>query len=410
MRVLLVSNLYPPYQVGGFEQLAAWVAEGLRGRGHETWVLTGHGAALPASRELHPDLDLDLELLAARHLEGGLPPAAGLAAGLRRYVFNPTNFWACLRQIRALRPDLVSFWNLSWISPSPLLAARARGVPAVMHLSDTVANPFRNPHPPSFPKSWRGAATVAVDALLRWGRPRRLIVPSQFLRRKLLRTEGLPPDRTEVLRWPVGPGLGVRAGQSRPASSPRRFLFVGALIEEKGVAVLVEAFLRALAEEPDLSLTLVGEGPEALVAQLKHRCEGRPVSFEGRLDRAGVAEAYATHDALVFPSVWDEPFALVPLEGQAMGLPVIATSAGGTPEAVEHESDGLLVPPADPAALAAAMLRLHRDPALAVRLAERGERRARDESGFEPFLVRLEERYRRAADLPSEGGARGGGP
>jgi len=277
-----------------------------------------------------------------------------------------------------------------------------------MHLSDTVANPLRNPHRPSFPERWRGAATVAVDTLLRWGRPRRLIVPSQFLRRKLISSEGLPPDRTEVLRWPVGPGLATAGGRSRPASPPRRFLFVGALIEEKGVAVLVEAFLRALAEEPDLSLTLVGEGPETLVLQLKHRCEGRPVCFEGRLDRTGVGEAYVTHDALVFPSVWDEPFALVPLEGQAMGLPVIATSAGGTPEAIEHESDGLLVPPADPAALAAAMLRLHRDPALAVRLAERGERRVQSESGFEPFLARLEGLYQRAADLLPESVARGG--
>ncbi len=408
MRVLLVSNLYPPYRVGGFEQIAAWVAEGLRARGHETWVLTGHGPALAASRELHPELDLDLAALAARHLEGGLPPAGGLPASLRRHVFSPSNFRACLRQIRALRPDLVCFWNLSWISPSPLLAAWVKGVPAVMHLSDTVANPLRNPHPPSFPERWRGAATVAVDALLRWGRPRRLIVPSQFLRRKLIRTEGLPPDRTEVLRWPVGPGLGAAVDRGRPLSPPRRFLFVGALIEEKGVPVLVEAFLRAQAEQPDLSLTLVGEGAAAFVGSVRERCRDRAVRFAGRLDRAGVSQAYATHDALVFPSVWDEPFALVPLEGQAMGLPVIASSAGGTPEAIEHESDGLLVPPADPAALAAAMLRLHRDPGLAGRLAERGQQRVRGESGFEPFLARLEGLYRQAAGLHN--GSAGGRP
>ena len=392
VRVLQVSNFYPPYWIGGYEQIAEWVAGGLRERGHEVAVLTGRGPAFAGRPEIHPDLDLDLASARASYFTTGLVAENGLADGLRHHVFSRRNYGACRRVMALVRPDIVSFWNPAFITLSPLVAARLAGVPAVAHLSDTVANVFRNPHPPRFPERLRPAARRGVDLLLRGSRPRRFVVPSAFLREKFVREEGLPADRVEVLRWPVEPSVS-RATPQRRGGEGRRLIFVGTLIPEKGPEVLLAAFREAVARDPALTLTLVGEGPEAYVLGLRRAAEGLPVRFAGRLDRAAVVEAYRGHDVLVFPSVWDEPFAVVPLEAMAMGLAVVATAAGGTPEAIEDGRTGLLVPPRDVDALRDALLRLCGDAALTRSLAEAGQRFARETLGFAAFMDRLERLY-----------------
>jgi glycogen synthase len=396
VRVLLVSNLYPPYWIGGYEQIAAWVSHGLRGRGHEVEVLTGRGEAFAGEPWIRPDLDLDQPSLVEMHRGNGIALPGGLVGGFRHSVINRANFEACRAAIASFRPDLLSVWNLSFVTYSPLLAARLCRVPAVVHLSDVAANPFRNPRAPTFPALFRAAARWGVDRVLGLARPARFVVPSRFLRDRLVEAEGLPAGRVEVLHWPVEPTLSRSAPEAPRAGAPRRFLFVGSLVPEKGPQVLLAAFREAVRERPDLSLSFAGEGPRSYVAELQASARGLPVRFLGRLERAAVTRAYREHEALVLPSVWDEPFAVVPLEAMALGLPVIATAAGGTAEAVEHERTGILVPPADPAALSAAILRLAKDARLTASLAKGGQAWALGNLAFPLFMDRLERLYRGA--------------
>jgi glycosyltransferase involved in cell wall biosynthesis len=391
--VLLVSNLYPPYWIGGYEQIAGWVSEGLRERGHDVHVLTGKGPALMGNPEVTTGLELDQPALLEMHRADGIVFPGGLVEGIRRTVLNRGNYRASRAAIASFRPHVLSFWNASFVTYSPLLAARAAGIPAVVHLSDVAANPFRNPHPPAFPAPLRAAARFCVDRVLRLARPARFVVPSRFLRDRLVETEGLPADRVDVLHWPVEPSISRSEPEAARAGPARRFLFVGALVPEKGPQVLLAAFREALRQRPDLSLSFAGEGARAYVAELRAAATDMPVRFLGRLDRAAVTRAYREHDAVVLPSIWDEPFAVVPLEAMALGLPVIAAASGGTPEAVEDGRTGLLVPPRDPAALAAALLRLARDPARAASLARSGQAWARGTLGFPLFMDRLERLY-----------------
>ena len=393
MRVLQVSNLYPPYWIGGYEQIAAWVTEGLRDRGHDVEVLTGRGDAFAGDARIHPDIDLDQPTLREMHMANGIAFPGGLVEGWRRHVWNRRNFEASRAAIASFRPDLLSFWNPSFVSFSPLLAARLSGVPAVVHLSDVAANPFRNPHPPAFPRPLRSVARWAVDQVLRRARPARFVVPSRFLRDRMIRAEGLPADRVDVLHWPVEPSISRAAPETARAGAARRFLFVGSLVPEKGPQVLLAAFREAARERPGLTLSFAGTGPRAYVAELQASAAGLPVRFLGRLERTAVTAAYREHDALVLPSIWDEPFAVVPLEAMALGLSVIATAAGGTAEAVEHERTGVLVPPRDPAALSAAILRLAADARFTESLAANGQAWARGTLAFPLFMDRLERLY-----------------
>jgi glycosyltransferase involved in cell wall biosynthesis/predicted metal-dependent phosphoesterase TrpH len=149
-------------------------------------------------------------------------------------------------------------------------------------------------------------------------------------------------------------------------------LSVGRVSQEKRLPVLLAAFSRLRARLPGVRLVIVGDGPARETLE-----ETAPdgVSFLGELHGDALAEVYASCDVFCFPSTTDT-FGQVLLEAGASGLPVVAARAGGAAELVVDGHNGLLVPPDDPAALAAALHRLASDPDLRRQLAEDGRHHA----------------------------------
>jgi glycosyltransferase involved in cell wall biosynthesis len=137
-------------------------------------------------------------------------------------------------------------------------------------------------------------------------------------------------------------------------------LSVGRVSDEKRIDVLLEAFKLLRPSAPGARLLIVGDGPAR--ARLE---EGTPegVVFLGELRGAPLARIYASADVFCFPSTTDT-FGQVILEAGASGLPTIAVAAGGAGELVRHGETGLLVPPDDPRAFAAALHRLLEDDGL----------------------------------------------
>ena len=135
----------------------------------------------------------------------------------------------------------------------------------------------------------------------------------------------------------------------------------------KGGAVLLEACDRLWARRTDFRLLLTMRRP-----WLRPYAEGL-----GWLDADALLAAYARCDVCVVPAIWPEPFGIVAVEAMAAGRPVVASAVGGLASTVVDGETGLLVPPGDPAALAAALERLLDDRALAARLGASGRDRAR---------------------------------
>ena len=146
---------------------------------------------------------------------------------------------------------------------------------------------------------------------------------------------------------------------------------------------------------PDAVLLILGEGPE------RERLEqlGRELGLGGSLLLPGRAGDVATWlrraELLVHPARW-EGFGLVLLEAMLAALPVVATRVSAIPEIVADGESGLLVPPDDPAALAAALERVLADSGLAQRLGEGGLARARSEFSVERMAGATADVYRRA--------------
>ena len=146
---------------------------------------------------------------------------------------------------------------------------------------------------------------------------------------------------------------------------------VAALDVAKGQLDLLDAARRLAADHPDMSFVFVGDGPDG--AAIRAAAEGlRNVHFAGFVD--DVPDWLAAFDVFAFPS-HHEGLGSVLLQAMAAGTPVVASDTGGIPELIRHKETGLLVPPRDPPALAAAIARLHGDPALRRRLAEAARRR-----------------------------------
>ena len=171
------------------------------------------------------------------------------------------------------------------------------------------------------------------------------------------------------------------------------FVFVGRLTTQKGLPVALEA----LREVSDAQLVLVGDGPERDRLRQLAGSLGvtRRVSFAGALPRDGVLRRLAGARAALLPSLWENlPHAAV--EALSVGTPVVATTVGGVPEVVHDGVNGLLVPPGDAAALAAAMRRVVEDDALRDRLAA-GAKPSVEAIGREPTYTRLEQILLQAA-------------
>ena len=185
-----------------------------------------------------------------------------------------------------------------------------------------------------------------------------------------------------------------------------RVLFVGRLVERKGVTHLIEA-VRRLPAELHARLIVIGDGPERdrLKGQVRDSGLEGQVDMRGLVPEAALREAYATSDVFVLPSIVDsrgetEGLGVVLLEAMSYGIPAVGSDIGGITDIIENEASGLLVPPGDDEQLALALERLARDPALAARVGQAGVRRVRDEFGWPEIMRKWVECYADLAARP----------
>lgn len=142
--------------------------------------------------------------------------------------------------------------------------------------------------------------------------------------------------------------------------------FTGKLVRNKGAVLLVEAAIRLLDRLPGLRLVFMGRGEEPVIREMKQRVEaaGNPqlLEFKGFVPREQLPAELSRCHLFAVPAAFEGGPGLAYLEAMACGLPVIACAGNGVAEIVDPMSNGILVPPEDPAALADAMLLLLDDP------------------------------------------------
>lgn len=384
-RVLHLGKFLPPHP-GGIERFLADLLPAQRRLGLRPAVLAHADPSAPA---------------------GGCRRALGAAAVsarvLARVAYAPLSpGWPLLldRLIRRWRPELL---HLHLPNPSAFWALAlpaARKLPWLLHWHADVPHDARSLRLRLLYPGYRRLET----ALLR--RARRVVATSAAYAAS---SRPLAPWQARLRVLPLGLA-DAAAASATPAAWPAgpglRVLFVGRFSYYKGLDHLLDA----VAATPGVRLLLIGDGEHARAVRQRAAAPdlaGR-VALPGALDDAAVAGALAAADLLCLPSIErSEAFGMVLLEAMRAGVPCLATRVAGSGMADVLDADGaapagLVVPPGDPLALAAALARLRDAPDLRSRLAEAGARRFAAHYRIDAVAASLQALYREClvADPP----------
>jgi colanic acid/amylovoran biosynthesis glycosyltransferase len=282
---------------------------------------------------------------------------SGMHGGVDRALFKHFGTLPPSPDLRALQPRLIhAHFGRGGALALPI--ARALGVPLVVqyHGGDATKDThYRRRLLPTIYQQ-RLAALLRETALF--------ICVSDFIRDQLL-ARGFPPEKLFVHRYGVEMDGGEDAVEPNAGESAY-ILFAGRFVEKKGIGFLIEAMRRLEAEDKNLRLELIGDGP--IAGELRSAAADlRNVNFPGWLPNRELRDRMRGALAVCVPSVQAvggdaEGLPNVVLEAMAIGAPVVATHHAGIGEAVDDGRTGILVPSGDVAALAGALRRLADNP------------------------------------------------
>lgn len=404
MKILVLTNLYPPHHAGTFDHHCHTVTESLRLRGHNILVLTStHGL-----RSEQRGGEVSRRLL----LNGVFDHP--LVSGFMELKPLETQNNDVLREtVEEFEPDIIHVFSLMGLSKSLLFTLYNLKRPVVYDVYDhwLSANVREDPwlrfwNSPSLPflaQSKRKALEMSGERLrLDNSAPTRLMrgydrVPGVFGEGKERAVEpnsiaGFRFDRiyfcSQTLKFlteQVGfcvkhaeviyPSItAAYIGDIKPASAPmRRFLIVARLTRESGVMTALKALKIVRGAGLDATLSIFGRGDSDYVAELRTFVVANhlPVEFVNVSNQnTDLPAVYRQHDVLLHTPEWAEPFPFTPLEAMGCGLPVIGARSGGMEELLRHGENALTYPAGDANELAARIQELQISPALRGQMAE----------------------------------------
>lgn len=383
MRILILSNFFPPARSGGYTQWCHEVAERLAKLGHTIGVLTSRYELAKAPAD-EPNIHRLL------HLEGGLAYYQPLHFFTQWKQQHRQNLEFLEQTVKDFAPDLIFVWGM-WALSKALPARAEQLLPGrvVYYLSDYWPSavdmhtaywqsPARH-WAMQLPKRVLSTAVISILSKERWpGLKFEQVICVSGRVRDLLVEAGLPIQHariiyggTDIERYP-----NVRKRDFHSGSL--KLLYAGQFVPHKGVHTAIEAMAKLVNQRKinQITLTLIGSGhpdyERLLRDHIERECLTDYVAFHKPVSKEKMPAIYQEFDLLIFPSIYEEPLARVTQEAMASGLVVIGTATGGTKEILRDGETGLTFAPEDSDGLAEQVTRLISDPDLGLRLAEAG--------------------------------------
>ena len=388
MNLLVVTNLYPPQELGGYGRSIADFVWGLQQRNHCIQVLSSDAPHLGTSSSLGPSGEaVDRRL----QLKGSYQDGVRLLQDPnKRQAIDNANAALIRSWINCKHWDGILLGNLDLLGPE-LLPALLEAPCTLQHHVGFVHAPF----PPSaWPRSDRYRLVAASGAV-----------------RSALKSAGLPTSTAKV----VYPGVRTelfgedQVGMPTPLAPdgsgqrPLKVCFAGLLMGSKGAHTLIEALILLKQQGLSVQASLAGDSfqsgyREELEQLLKqHHLDGA-VQFVGQLGRQALARFYALHHVGVFTSIHPEAFGIVAAEMMASGLAVVSSGVGGAGELIDNGRTGLLFEAGNSRDLARCLMKLASEPTLLKDLGQAGQEEARQRFSVMASATALEAGFKLEAD------------
>lgn len=407
MRILFLTEGYPPSTNGGYEQLCEEVAEHLAQRGHAVHVLTTKNCvATTSAAGVSSLLELEID-----------PQRGGTARQFwfGRRVRELQNIAALDATIQQFQPDVAYVWNVRNLPRCLLHHLEQSGLPVVYYIAyywpilpDMFTGYWRSKPRPVLKRWAKSLAALPAQLLMRWeGKP----FPLQFEQvhcvsqavLTAMQQAGIEPHQAQVIHN----GIDLTHFSARPRiphspSCPLRALYAGRITQEKGADTLVDALCKHSDDETlnEMTVTLVGDGPAEFVDMLQQQVRAahltEVIHFQSAVARAQMPEIMQGYDILIFPSR-EEALPRIVQEAMAMGLAVVGTTVGGTAELLREGETGLTFAPGDAMALAHRLKSMLRDEELRRRLAKAGREMVEKHFAIEPMIDTIENALHRTS-------------
>jgi glycosyltransferase involved in cell wall biosynthesis len=420
MKILVVTNLYPPYYHGGYEVRCAQVADAMQVAGHTVQVLTSrYGVS-----------DERLEKTKSRTAE---PSGVHVHRILNQYLYPPqpaARPWRIYRArrelddvrefgriLREFRPDVVNWWSMYGLSKLLLPVPSRSGTPDVHWIEHwwMISEYSRRGEDPAtfWSALWEGTwgprmvrpvlhllgraweRRVEREGILTRefpNRPTHVCFVSEHMR-TLHRGAGLQFPSSEVIHGGVPVEQFYQPLAARRGVADRlRILYVGQMTPDRGLHTVIEALAQLQSASPSrIVLSVAGGGQEDYERQVRAQVDElhltERVTFLGRVPHAAMPALYKEHDLLVFPSMRDEGLPLTMVEAMLAGCAVATTGSGGAVE-VATAAELPLFPKGDAAALARILAFMAAHPEKVLEVASRGQNVAVKEFSFDRMMER----------------------
>jgi glycogen(starch) synthase len=356
MKILHLSSVYAPHMVGGAERVVETLAEGAARAGHE--VSVAHIAPEPSDAVMRGDVQVH----PLRHRNPlWIQDSARYPGPVRNLnkiatLFNVLTAHDLAGVIDDLRPDIVHSHSMVELTPLMWRVAKSRGAKLVHTLHDYDLLCIRS----SLFKGDKACVNLHAPCAA-FSRVKRLFhthidhvvgvsqgILDVHLKRDLFKH--LPSERRHVIWNPVQSGAPADR-ERRGVGAVLTFGFMGRLVPEKGIGVLLDACRRLGDPAGAWQLKIAGKAPGD-DRDLRAQAQGLPIEFLGFVNPA---EFLRDIDVLIVPAVWQEPFGLTIVEAYAAGVPVIGANSGGVAEIIGSVDSSSLVPAGDADALAQKM-------------------------------------------------------
>lgn len=323
MKILVLSNLYPPDFVGGYEVACQHVVEALHARGHETRVLTSV-PRVPTVDPPHVARKLRLHQVFDEHFEThnhDLVIRMELA-GAR--LIDADNVYILISEIESFAPDVVYLCNVDGLGGLGLVAClEYLNIPWVWQLGDS--------NPPWMCSTWNGIVPALTGEFERQCRGS-FIVVSEGLREEIANLGiDLTGDIEVLPNWVRGEAPARRS--TYYTGGHLRVAFAGAIARHKGVHLLIKAagLLRDLGYD-NFTVDLYGKTQDEGLARMVREMGAENVRMRGPRSQSDLMTALAGYDVFAFPTWEREPFGMAPLEAAAVGCVPIITQVCGIAE------------------------------------------------------------------------------
>lgn len=411
MKILIVTNLYPPHYLGGYEIRCAQIAEYMRQAGEDVFVLTTsfglpsrNGNARSAPREIIAGVQVERSL----HYRplSSTPDHLFLLSTAKRQLADARRFVEILDEFQ---PDMVHWWNMEVVSKTPLMVALSRRIPCVYSLEGFWPihdyGSLAEKEPAYWTRFWAGEwgpppirpflRPLLRCGLARWERRvQRQGIPTRGLYRlsghacfvsEFVRCEheraGLAFSSSEVIYGGVSEEKFFKRRIASDFSSGRlKLLYAGQLNPERGLHTIVEALgLLPPETRARLELIVAQSNPGARPAyeqEINERIRAlglsSTVTFLGKIPHDRMANVYQNAHALVFASTRREGLPLTMTEAMCAGCAVITTGSGGAIELAD-QADLPIFPKDHPVALSRLLVTLEANRGLVYQVAQRGQ-------------------------------------